>query len=65
MGFVLITADGQNRIAVESSTALAKTALQVKQREMARNLSDYAVWDDAYNNLVKSFDYSWASADGK
>ena len=64
VGFVLITADGQNRIAVESSTALAKTALQVKQREMARNLSDYAVWDDAYNNLVKSFDYSWASADG-
>ena len=63
-GFVVVTALGQNRLALDSSTALAQTALTVKQRELARNLGDYAVWDDAYNNLSKQFDFGWASTDG-
>ena len=64
VGFVMLTAGSQNKIAVDSSTALAQTALQVKQREIARNLTDYAVWEDAYTNLSQSFNFEWASTDG-
>ena len=64
VAFVVLTAGSQNKIAVDSSTALAQTALQVKQREIARNLTDYAVWEDAYTNLSESFNFEWASTDG-
>ena len=64
LAFVVISADGQNRLEVEASTKLAKTALKVKTREVARNLRDYAVWEDVYNNLHLEVDADWASTDG-
>ena len=64
LGFAIISADGQNRLEVESSTALAETALSVKKREIARNLQDYAVWEDAYKNLHEKLDFEWASTNG-
>lgn len=39
--FVLFNAHDQDRLAVAASTKLAETSLQVKQREIARNLQDY------------------------
>jgi diguanylate cyclase (GGDEF)-like protein/PAS domain S-box-containing protein len=64
LGFVVVSADGQNRIEVESSTKLAETALSVHKRHLARNLRDYAVWEDAYRNLHVELDFAWASTDG-
>ena len=64
VSFVIVSADGQNRLEVESSTKLAETAIIVKKREMARNLKDYAVWEDAYRNLHQNLDFEWASTDG-
>ena len=64
LSFVVISARSQNRLEVESSTALAETALAVKKREIGRNLRDYAVWEDAYRNLHLKLDYEWASTDG-
>jgi diguanylate cyclase (GGDEF)-like protein/PAS domain S-box-containing protein len=64
VAFVIVSAGSQNRLAIDSSTALARTALQVKQRELARNIKDYAIWDDAYKNLAKTFNFVWASTDG-
>ena len=64
LGFVVVSADGQNRIEVESSTKLADTALAVHKRHLARNLRDYAVWEDAYRNLHVELDFEWASTDG-
>ena len=64
LGFVVVSADGQNRIEVESSTKLADTALAVHKRHLARNLRDYAVWEDAYRNLHVELDFRWASTDG-
>ncbi|WEX88168.1 EAL domain-containing protein [Sinorhizobium garamanticum] len=64
LAFVIVSADGQNRLEVEASTKLAKTALTVKTREVARNLRDYAVWEDVYNNLHLAVDVEWASTDG-
>jgi diguanylate cyclase (GGDEF)-like protein/PAS domain S-box-containing protein len=64
LGFVIVSADGQNRIEVESSTKLADTALAVQKRQLARNLRDYAVWEDVYRNLHEKLDLEWASTDG-
>lgn len=64
VSFVIVSADGQNRLEVESSTKLAETAIIVKKREMARNLKDYAVWEDAYRNLHQNLNFEWASTDG-
>lgn len=41
VAFVVFNARDQDRLAVAASTKLAETALQVKQREIARNLQDY------------------------
>jgi diguanylate cyclase (GGDEF)-like protein/PAS domain S-box-containing protein len=64
LAFVLFTAVRQNSIAIDASTRLAKTALAVKEREIGRNLKDYAIWEAAYQNLHVKFDFSWASTDG-
>jgi diguanylate cyclase (GGDEF)-like protein/PAS domain S-box-containing protein len=64
VGFVIVSAGGQNRLEVESSTKLAETAFVVKKREMARNLKDYAVWEDAFKNLHENMNFEWASTDG-
>jgi diguanylate cyclase (GGDEF)-like protein/PAS domain S-box-containing protein len=64
LGFVVVSAGGQNRIEIESSTKLAETALNVHKRHLARNLRDYAVWEDAYHNLHEELDFEWASTDG-
>ena len=64
LGFLFISADKQNKLEVEASTKLAQTALAVKTREIARNLKDYAVWEDAYNNLHLKVDTDWAATDG-
>ena len=64
LGFVVFSANGQNRLEVESSTKLAETALTVNKRQMARNLKDYAVWEDAYRNLHVALDFEWAATDG-
>jgi diguanylate cyclase (GGDEF)-like protein/PAS domain S-box-containing protein len=62
--FVLVTSARQDAIALDASTRLARTALAVKEREIGRNLKDYAVWEDAYRNLHERLDLDWAAADG-
>jgi len=64
IAFVVVSARQQNRFEVDASTKLATTALQVKAREVGRNLRDYAVWEDAYKNLHESIDVEWAATDG-
>ncbi len=63
-GFVVFSAHEQNRLEIESSSKLAETALVVNQRQLGRNLKDYAVWEDVYRNLHVRLDISWAATDG-
>ena len=64
VAFVVISAARQDTIALEASKRLARTALTVKEREIGRNLKDYAVWEDAYKSLHVNLDLEWASTDG-
>ncbi|WP_424932072.1 bifunctional diguanylate cyclase/phosphodiesterase [Amaricoccus macauensis] len=64
VGFVIFTAQGQNRLEVESSSMLADTAVKVNKRHIARNLKDYAVWEDVYYHLHEGLDVDWAATDG-
>ncbi|NLS03930.1 EAL domain-containing protein [Rhizobium sp. P32RR-XVIII] len=64
IAFVVVSAGQQNDLEVEASKKLATTALQVKAREVGRNLRDYAVWEDAYKNLHENIDLEWAATDG-
>ena len=63
-GLVLYGARGQNQGAIEASAKLAQTALNVKQREIARNLQDYAERKDFQAQLANGIDREWASKDG-
>lgn len=64
IAFVVLSARQQNNLEVDASTKLATTALQVKAREVGRNLRDYTVWEDAYKNLHEKVDLEWAATDG-
>jgi sensor domain CHASE-containing protein len=64
LAFVLVSSARQDAIALDASTRLAQTALSVKEREIGRNLKDYAVWEDAYQNLHVKLDLDWAATDG-
>ncbi len=61
---LVLSARQQNVLEVEASTRLATTALQVKAREVGRNLRDYTTRQDAYNNLSRATDKEWAATDG-
>ena len=62
--FVLVTSARQDALAIDASTRLARTALAVKESEIGRNLKDYAVWEDAYQNLHLHLNLDWAATDG-
>lgn len=64
LAFVSVSAIRQNKFAIESSKRLAETAITIKEREIGRNLKDYAVWEDAFNNLHNTLNLEWASKDG-
>src|SRR5260221_1024923 len=59
-GLILIAARGQDRIAAEKSVALVKALLSDHARGLSRTAKDYAVWTEAYRNLVEKPDATWA-----
>ncbi|WP_244977926.1 bifunctional diguanylate cyclase/phosphodiesterase [Aureimonas jatrophae] len=61
---VFYGARSQNQSAIEASAKLAQTALNVKQREIARNLQDYVEREDFQAHFGNRFDSDWASQDG-
>jgi len=64
IGFLILSARQQNQLEIESSTRLATTALQVKAREVGRNLRDYTIRPDIHEHLRDGFDMGWAVTDG-
>lgn len=64
LALVVLSAKEQNRLEVESAKKLGETALTVSKRQIARNLKDYAVWEDAYQHLHVELDFDWASTYG-
>ncbi|MDM9622977.1 MULTISPECIES: EAL domain-containing protein [unclassified Rhizobium] len=64
IGFLSLSARQQNQLEIEASTRLATTALQVKAREVGRNLRDYTIRPDVYEHLNGGIDLGWAVTDG-
>lgn len=64
IGFLVASAHQQNRLSVQGSTRLATTALQVKAREVGRNLRDYTIRPDVYDHLHGGIDLGWAVTEG-
>jgi diguanylate cyclase (GGDEF)-like protein len=64
IGFLILSARQQNRLEIDGSTRLATTALQVKAREVGRNLRDYTIRPDVHENLHDGIDLGWAITDG-
>ncbi len=64
IGFLVLSARQQNALEVAASTRLATTALQVKAREVGRNLRDYTIRPDVYENLHDGIDLGWAVTEG-
>ncbi|MEO3430812.1 ATP-binding protein [Pelagibius sp. CAU 1746] len=57
---LLFAAHEQNKMALESSRHLAKNALGNEVSELQSAARDYATWDTAVENVVRSFDETWA-----
>ncbi|MGF1611223.1 MAG: ATP-binding protein [Kiloniellales bacterium] len=57
---LLFAAWEQNRLAVETSQHLARSALRAETNAVAGYARDYAIWDDAVENLVLSLNEDWA-----
>lgn len=61
---LVLSARQQNKLEVEASTRLATTALQVKAREVGRDLRNYTIRQDVYENVSRSGNIAWAATDG-
>lgn len=64
ISFIVLSARQQNALEVAESTRLATTALQVKAREVGRNLRDYTIRPDVYENIHDGIDLGWAVTEG-
>ncbi|KRB62064.1 diguanylate cyclase [Rhizobium sp. Root708] len=64
IGFLILSARQQNQLEIEGSTRLALTALQVKAREVGRNLRDYTIRPDVHEHVRDRIDLDWAVTDG-
>jgi sensor domain CHASE-containing protein len=49
----------QDRRALAMSERTASSAIAARLQGMARTVTDYAVWDDAYEHVVAGFDREW------
>src|SRR5262249_56438161 len=59
-GLILLAARGQDRIAADKSVALVSALLRDHANDLVRTTKDYAVWTEAYDNLVEKPDATWA-----
>jgi signal transduction histidine kinase len=61
-GLILLAARGQDRVAADKSVALVDALLRDHANDLARTTKDYAVWTEAYHNLVEQPDATWADS---
>jgi two-component system, cell cycle sensor histidine kinase PleC len=57
---IISAARGQDRIAAQKSIELVRAALQMRERNTAVAVKDYAWWTEAVDNLVEAPDAEWA-----
>jgi signal transduction histidine kinase len=60
VGLIISAARGQDRIAAEKSVELVRVALDIRARNTALTVKDYAWWTEAVRNLVDTPDAAWA-----
>jgi signal transduction histidine kinase len=60
VALIISAARGQDRIAAEKSIALVRVALEIRERNTALTVKDYAWWTEAVRNLVDTPSATWA-----
>ncbi len=60
IALIVSAARGQDRIAAEKSVELVRVALEIRERNTALTVKDYAWWTEAVRNLVDTPDAAWA-----
>jgi signal transduction histidine kinase len=60
VALIISAARGQDRIAAEKSVELVRVALEIRERNTALSVKDYAWWTEAVRNLVDTPDAAWA-----
>jgi signal transduction histidine kinase len=60
VGLIISAARGQDRIAAEKSIELVRVALEIRARNTALSVKDYAWWTEAVRNLVDAPSANWA-----
>ena len=58
---LFVSASGQDQIALQKSTDLARAVMDARLRDLAKTNHDYSWWADAVQNLVDKPDADWAS----
>ncbi len=60
VALIIWAARGQDRIAAEKSIELVRVALDIRERNTALTVKDYAWWTEAVRNLVDTPSAAWA-----
>jgi len=60
VALIISAARGQDRIAAEKSIELVRVALDIRERNTAFSVKDYAWWTEAVRNLVDTPSAAWA-----
>jgi two-component system cell cycle sensor histidine kinase PleC len=60
VGLIVSAARGQDRIAAEKSIELVRVAMEIRGRNTALSVKDYAWWTEAVRNLVDAPNATWA-----
>ncbi len=60
VALIIWAARGQDRIAAEKSIELVRVALDIRERNTALTVKDYAWWTEAVRNLVDTPSATWA-----
>jgi PAS domain S-box-containing protein len=58
---LFISASGQDQIALQKSSDLARAVMEARLRDLAKTNHDYSWWADAVQNLVDKPDAAWAN----
>lgn len=60
VGLLQIAVKGQDRVALDASTTIARAALNAKHQSQEELVRDYSWWNAAVENLVFEFNLAWA-----
>ena len=62
VGLVILVGQGQNRVALDNSTHLVKSIIDVRKQTIGNAVLEYGYWKEAVENIIYEPDLDWMAA---